>query len=154
MESWSSNYRIPRHFFTWFGHIFFKDKQMCRNRLATVAECLKSYWQIVSFSFKCYICPWFCLVMRALYLILKLYFTYELVAFCCVACAANSSFYGFICWFPYFTNVVQLLCSLSGRLHLNCSSFGTGFNGAETNCRIAYNLGILLMNSNCFGVYF
>ena len=25
----------------------------------------------------------------------------------------------------------------------------SGFNGAETNCRIAHNLGILLMNSNC-----
>ena len=56
--------------------------------------------------------------------------------------------------FPYFTNVVQLLCSLSGWLHLNCSSIGTGFNGAETNCRIAHNLGILLMNSNCFAIYF
>ena len=56
--------------------------------------------------------------------------------------------------FPYFTNVVQLLCSLSGWLHLNCYSIGTGFNGAETNCRIAYNLGILLMNSNCFAIIF
>ena len=27
--------------------------------------------------------------------------------------------------------------------------FHGGFNGAETNCRIAHNLGILLMNSNC-----
>ena len=49
-------------------------------------------------------------------------------------------------------NVVQLLCSLSGWLHLNCSSIGTGFNAAETNCRIACNLGILLMNSNCFAI--
>ena len=30
----------------------------------------------------------------------------------------------------------------------------TGFNGAETNCRIAHNLGILLMNSNCFAIFF
>ena len=29
----------------------------------------------------------------------------------------------------------------------------TGFNGAETNCRIARNLGILLMNSNCFVIF-
>ena len=29
--------------------------------------------------------------------------------------------------FSYFTNVVQLLCSLSGRLHLNGSSISTGF---------------------------
>ena len=56
--------------------------------------------------------------------------------------------------FPYFTNVVQLLCSFSGWLHLNCSSIGTGFNGAETNCRIAHNLGIVLMNSNCFAIFF
>ena len=46
--------------------------------------------------------------------------------------------------FPYFTNVVQILCSLSGWLHLNCSSIGTGFNGAETNCRIETNLGIIV----------
>ena len=49
---------------------------------------------------------------------------------------------------------VQLLCSLSGWLHLNCSSIGTGFNGAETNCRIEHSLGILLMNSNRFVTYF
>ena len=30
----------------------------------------------------------------------------------------------------------------------------TGFNGAETNCRIVHNLGILLMNSNCFAIIF
>ena len=29
-----------------------------------------------------------------------------------------------------------------------------GFNGAETNCRIAHHLGILLMNSNCFAIFF
>ena len=57
--------------------------------------------------------------------------------------------------FPYFTNVVQLLCSLSGRLHLNCSSsIGTGFNGAEINCRIAHSLGILMMNSNYSAIFF
>ena len=28
------------------------------------------------------------------------------------------------------------------------------FNGAETNCRIVHNLGILLMNGNCFAIYF
>ena len=52
-----------------------------------------------------------------------------------------------------FTNVVLLLCSLSWWLYLNFSSVGTGFNGAETNCRIAHNLGILLMNSNCFAIF-
>ena len=56
--------------------------------------------------------------------------------------------------FPYFTNVVQLLCSLSGWLHLNCSLIGTGFNGAKTNSRIAHNLGIQLMSSNCFATFF
>ena len=30
----------------------------------------------------------------------------------------------------------------------------SGFNGTETNCRIAHNLGILLMNSNCFAIFF
>ena len=27
-------------------------------------------------------------------------------------------------------------------------------NGAENNCRISHNLGILLINSNCFAIYF
>ena len=31
---------------------------------------------------------------------------------------------------------------------------GSHFDGAETNCRIAHNLGILLMNSNCFAFFF
>ena len=50
-------------------------------------------------------------MLALLILVLNLFFTCELVI-CCVAC------------FPYFTNVVQLLCSLSGRLHLHCSSVG------------------------------
>ena len=29
-----------------------------------------------------------------------------------------------------------------------------GFNGAETKYRIACKLGILLMNSNCFAIFF
>ena len=32
--------------------------------------------------------------------------------------------------------------------------FYTEFNGVETNYRIAHNLGILLMNSNCFAIFF
>ena len=52
--------------------------------------------------------------------------------------------------FPSLFNFVQLLCSLSGCLHLNRSSIGTGLNGAETSYRIAHNLAILLMKSNCF----
>ena len=39
------------------------------------------------------------------------------------------------------------LCSHCGWLLLKCSTIGIGFNGAETNCRIAHILGILLMNS-------
>ena len=38
-----------------------------------------------------------------------------------------------------------------------CHSFLSAYRkhyGAETNCRIAYNLGILLMNSNCFAMFF
>ena len=56
--------------------------------------------------------------------------------------------------FPYFTNAVQVLCSRCCWLHLNCSSTGTGFNEAEPNSRIAHNVGILLMNSNCFAIFF
>ena len=52
-----------------------------------------------------------------------------------MAYAANTGFNGLSIGFPYFTNVVQLLCSLSGWLHLNCSSIGTGFDGAETQFR-------------------
>ena len=89
-------------------------------------------------------------------------------SFCFSICFSRASLLLFVVWrvprilvftvlsvgFPYFTNVVQLLCSLSGWLHLNCFSIGTGFNGAETNCRTALNLGILLMNSNCFAIFF
>ena len=71
-----------------------------------------------------------------------------------MAYAADTGFNGLSIGFHYFTNVVQLLCSLSGWLHLNCSLIGTEFNGAETNCRISHNLGILLMNSNCFAIFF
>ena len=72
-------------------------------------------------------------MLALLILVLNLSFTRELVI-CCVACPANTGFYGFICCvrFPYFTKDVQLLCSLSEWLHLDCSSIGTGFNGAET----------------------
>ena len=52
--------------------------------------------------------------------------------------------------FSNFTNVVQLLSSLSGWRYLNYSSTNTGFNGAKTNCRIARSFDILLININCF----
>ena len=74
---------------------------------------------------------------------------------CCFLCAANTGFTVLSVGFPYFTKVVQLLCSLSRWLYLNCSSIGTGFNAAGTNFRIARNLGILLMTSNSgFAIYF
>ena len=40
----------------------------------------------------------------------------------------------------------QQVLTYSEWRYLNCSSIVTGFNGAEIAC----NLGILLMNSNCF----
>ena len=43
--------------------------------------------------------------------------------------------------------VLSVTCSHCGWLLLKCSAIGIGFNGAETNCRIAHILGILLMNS-------
>ena len=39
-------------------------------------------------------------------------------------------------------------------LLLKCSATGMGFNGAETNCRIAHILGILLMNSCNTDIFF
>ena len=42
---------------------------------------------------------------------------------------------------------VQQLCSHSGWLLLKWSAIGLGFNGAETNCRIAHVLGIQMMIS-------
>ena len=42
---------------------------------------------------------------------------------------------------------IQLPSSHSGWLLLKWSTIGTGFDGAETNCRIAHVLGILLMIS-------
>ena len=42
---------------------------------------------------------------------------------------------------------VQKLSSHSGWLLLKWSTIGTGFDGAETNCRFSHVLGILLMIS-------
>ena len=42
---------------------------------------------------------------------------------------------------------MSVILHVSGWLLLKCSAIGIGFNGAETNCRIAHILGILLMNS-------
>ena len=48
----------------------------------------------------------------------------------------------------------KALCLHCGWLLLKCSAIGIGFNGAETNCRIAHILGILLMNSCNTDIFF
>ena len=87
-------------------------------------------------------------MLALLMFVFNLIFTRKFVI-CCAGRAANTALKVSV-----YTSVVQLLCSLNGWLHLNFSSICTGFNGTKTNCRIAHNLGILLMNSNCFAVIF
>ena len=46
----------------------------------------------------------------------------------------------------------RVLSSSSKQL---CFTYSlNGFNGAKTNCKIAHSLDILLMNNNCFDIYF
>ena len=47
----------------------------------------------------------------------------------------------------HVTFVQYKLYSHSGWLLLKWSAIGIGFNGAETNCRIAHVLGITVQNS-------
>ena len=62
----------------------------------------------------------------------------------------------------YFGFAHIILCSIFSSAHTwsklmsaSCEEALTLFIGAEANyCRIARNLGILLMNSNCFAMYF
>ena len=55
--------------------------------------------------------------------------------------------------FEKTTEIVQIInIFFLERDFFSCKSLG--FKGAETNCRIAHNLGILLMNSNCFAIFF
>ena len=54
---------------------------------------------------------------------------------------------GYYFIFLAYTNVCSVMSSHSGWLLLKWSTVGTGFDGAETNCRIAHVLGILLMIS-------
>ena len=49
-------------------------------------------------------------------------------------------------YFPHFY-VLSATVLTRWVLFLKCSAICIGFNGAETNCGIARNLGILLMNS-------
>ena len=80
------------------------------------------------------------LLLLLLLLLLSLLFYYLV---CCL------SHYISLGCFP--THVpCQYLCSHCGWLLLKCSTTGTGFLEAETNCGIAHILGILLMNSYDF----
>ena len=47
----------------------------------------------------------------------------------------------------FLTYVLSVTVLTLWSLLLKCSAIGIGFNGAETNCRIAHILGILLKNS-------
>ena len=59
----------------------------------------------------------------------------------------GNGFPSFVLSSSYINYSCPQLCSHCGWLLLKCSAIGIGFNGAETNCRIAHILGILLMNS-------
>ena len=48
---------------------------------------------------------------------------------------------------------MQLLKVLLKTPDQQCE-WNSGFNGTQTNCRIVHNLGNLLMNSNCFAIFF
>ena len=63
-------------------------------------------------------------------------------------------FHDFSSVFLSCDDVHQYLCSHSGFLLLKWFIVGLGFDGAETNCRIAYILGTLLMISYRFDFYF
>ena len=65
---------------------------------------------------------------------LNLFFTPELIVFVVGRVPRILVFTVLSVGFPYFTNVVQLLCSFSEWHALNIFSIDTGFNGAETNC--------------------
>ena len=45
-------------------------------------------------------------------------------------------------------SVLLMFCLWNGKLE------SVTLNGTVTNCRIAHNLGILLMNSNCFAIFY
>ena len=61
-----------------------------------LTRCILSFTDVI---FVCAFVKW-----CALCLVLNLFFKRDFVAFCYVACAANTGFYGFICWF-------SLLCA-------------------------------------------
>ena len=62
-----------------------------------------------------------------------------------------------IYWIPKLHKTpykARFIAGSRGWLLLKCSAIGIGFNGAETNCRIAHILGILLMNSCNTDIFF
>ena len=61
------------------------------------------------------------------------------------------------CWNASVAGMdIEQLFGGESLLRVKCTSHNTstGFNGAETSCRMAHSLGILLMNNNCFAIFF
>ena len=101
-------------------------------------------------------CAWLCVYFLSLFdvLFVARAFSYFLFARACIIVL-----YIQLTLDAYFILTVIILFSLpiptfviklsshSGWLLLKWSTIGTGFDGAETNCRIAHVLGILLMIS-------
>ena len=59
---------------------------------------------IVLYSFVLYCIVMYCVVLHCIVLYCTVLYCIvsikaDLVSFCCVVCAANTAFYGFICWF-------------------------------------------------------
>ena len=80
---------------------------------------------------------------------LVFYFSHVLGSLFCMV-ASYAYFYltvSVLFFFPVLVFVVQQLCSHSAWLLLKWSKIGIGFDGAETNFRIAHILGTLLMIS-------
>ena len=89
--------------------------------------CLSSAWKVLdklySFLFNSIFLSIIFFRLCTFYFILKMFIMGELVAFVVLKLVFNVLSIGL----PYFASIVWLLCSLSGWLHLNCSSIDTGF---------------------------
>ena len=99
----------------------------------------------VSFSCLCYV------MMCALF---GFEFVFHTRACCFLLCGVCREHCFLRFYLLVLLNVVHLLYSLSGMVHLNCSLNGTRFNETKTSCIIAHNLCILLMNTNCIAIFF
>ena len=89
-----------------------------------------------------------CYLLRAHFSILLFARAYIIVLLLLLSDVGRKlSINGYYFIFLAYTNVYSVLSSHSGWLLLKWSAIGIGFNGAETNCRIAHILGILLMIS-------